>query len=235
MPAFPYLRRWVLLSLTLGVLLVAFPGLGQTAPSVENAAYTIGDGEYARPARNLPQLRRVPPLRMKRPLGTSKGGTRVPMYHVVELGTLGGTFSIGRAINNAGQVVGYSALPGDGVQHAFLWSEGSMQDIGTLGGDSRGYGINASGQVAGIGSLSGAIESSGYHAFLFAGGILQDLGTLGGTCGLAYGINDLGQAAGYADLAGNSSFRAVIYHDGTITDLGTLGRGSQAWGINSAG
>jgi probable HAF family extracellular repeat protein len=52
---------------------------------------------------------------------------------MTDLGTLGG-FSGAEAINAAGQVVGWSddVL---GRQHAFLWEDGTMTDLGTLGGD----------------------------------------------------------------------------------------------------
>src|SRR5262245_35110076 len=73
---------------------------------------------------------------------------------VYNLGTLGGTFSIGFAINASGQVAGYSYTASD-LLHAFLYSDtpgsgGTMADLGTLGSTiSTGFAINASGQVAG--------------------------------------------------------------------------------------
>jgi probable HAF family extracellular repeat protein len=55
-------------------------------------------------------------------------------YTVTDLGTLGGTFSFGVGINNRGWVAGFSTLPGDLNQHAFLWRNGKITDLGTLGG-----------------------------------------------------------------------------------------------------
>ena len=66
-------------------------------------------------------------------------------------GTLGGTFSRATALNNSGQVVGFSAdAVGEG--HAFLWDPRSgMVDLGTLGGSSSAaFGINDRGQVVGV-------------------------------------------------------------------------------------
>ena len=78
----------------------------------------------------------------------------------IDLGTLGGYESTGIAVNNRGQVTGFAtnATPdpfyGFGTQvRVFLWENGVMQDLGTLGGpDSPPLGntiINESGQIAG--------------------------------------------------------------------------------------
>jgi len=49
---------------------------------------------------------------------------------MMDLGTLGGTCGFPLALNNSGQVVGVSNLPGDLTTHAFLWpgADGEMQD-----------------------------------------------------------------------------------------------------------
>ena len=52
---------------------------------------------------------------------------------MINLGTLGGNYSHAQDINEKGQIVGISeTLTGD--RHAFLWQNGSMIDLGTLGG-----------------------------------------------------------------------------------------------------
>lgn len=79
-------------------------------------------------------------------------------FSVTKLGTLGGICSGARAINDAGQVVGYSHISGNTDYRAFLWQSGSMQDLGTLGGPSSyANGINAAGQVVGGRSLKAVV------------------------------------------------------------------------------
>jgi probable HAF family extracellular repeat protein len=55
------------------------------------------------------------------------------LYSVTDLGDLGGPYSYGWAINNAGQVTGWSfTATSDSVSHAFLYSNGQMTDLGAL-------------------------------------------------------------------------------------------------------
>ncbi len=155
-----------------------------------------------------------------------------PAYTVADLGTLGGTSSIGWGINASGQVTGQSYTTGDAQTHAFLY-DGTVHDLGTLGGTfSSGAGINDRGQVTG--------QSDG-HAFLWTpttpgghSGTMLDLGTLGGTSSYGYGVNETGQVTGLSHPTGGA-FHAFLY-DGTMHDLGTLG-GTQSGGqgINASG
>ena len=67
---------------------------------------------------------------------------------VTNLGSLGGTMGKAGAINNRGEVVGFSSLPGDSAVHSFLWTkEAGMRDLGALGADFLGdpAGINNNG------------------------------------------------------------------------------------------
>src|SRR5689334_18024947 len=66
-------------------------------------------------------------------------------YTVIDLGGLAGSKSAQAvAINNVGQIVGKSA------NHAFLWENGVLTDLGTLGGHvSSANAINDLGQVVG--------------------------------------------------------------------------------------
>jgi probable HAF family extracellular repeat protein len=52
---------------------------------------------------------------------------------MIDLGTLGGSTSHANGINERGQIVGNSETT-TGERHPFLWEEGTMIDLGTLGG-----------------------------------------------------------------------------------------------------
>lgn len=55
-----------------------------------------------------------------------------PRFAIVDLGTLGGSFSLAYSINDKGQISGTSTVTGDTAQHSFLYSNGKMMDVGTL-------------------------------------------------------------------------------------------------------
>jgi probable HAF family extracellular repeat protein len=170
------------------------------------------------------------------------------MIRIYDLGTLGGTNSIGYAVNNNGQVAGLSDKQG-GSQRAFLYSGipgsgGQMLDLGTLGGSfgsgSIAVAINANGQIAGT---SG--NSVPFRAFLYSGvpgnsGTMFNLGTLGGGNSLAYALNINAQVVGVATTAGGAD-HAFVYtgtpgSGGKMFDIGTLGGDiSSGYGINSSG
>lgn len=149
-----------------------------------------------------------------------------------DLGTLGGTSSAARSINNAGQVVGWGETAAK-TRHAFLWSRGRMIDLGTLGGDfSDALAINGAGHVVGWSETPAGVE----HAFVWHSGIMRDLGTLGGRQSHATAINNAGQIAGWADIPTGERRHACIWRGDVVRDLGTLGgERSIASGINARG
>ena len=119
-----------------------------------------------------------------------------------ELGSFGGVMNnFAWAINNLGQVVGFSDLSGDTTTHAFLWTEeNGIQDLGTLAGDfeSQAYGINDRRQIVG----QSCDQSGNCRGFLWQNGLMTDLNTLTAPDSLyvvqASGINAAGEIAGIA-------------------------------------
>src|SRR5262249_14215845 len=129
------------------------------------------------------------------------------IYEVIPLKTLG-TFAVGAAINDAGQIVGYSGTP-NGIAHAALWSSATATptDLGTMGGtDSRAAAITSSGAIVGTATIGGV-----RHAFLYQSGSMTDIGALGDTGASASGINDAGQIVGSSDAPGGGQSHGYLY------------------------
>lgn len=156
-------------------------------------------------------------------------------YTFTDLGTLGEN-SVASGINDFGQVVGDSYIAGN-VYHATLWQNGSISDLGTLGGSSSAAaGINNSGQVVGYSSLSG---DAAQHATLWQSSSITDLGTLGGNNSAAYAINNAGQIVGGSSHGVLTvGVQPTLWQNGSIISLGSS-QGpsyiSTAYGINNVG
>lgn len=153
-----------------------------------------------------------------------------------QLPTLGGIASLGVGINDAGTVVGYSAVPGNAYNHAFSYSNGTMTDLTPGTGNGYAYAVNGVGTIVGE---SDAPSIAG--AFVFSNGVMTGLNSLGGnpggTLAAAFALNDAGEIVGTEEFTGPVSSHAFSYSNGAVSDLGTLpgGNMSSAFGVNLGG
>jgi probable HAF family extracellular repeat protein len=138
-----------------------------------------------------------------------------------DLGVLtGGTSSYGYAVNNAGTVVGRSTLGGTTDYHAFRNTlGGSMQDLGSLGGNSEALAINSAGTMVGDSyTLSGATGvqqafrlTTNENGITAADRLFPGTGAHVGTIGsVATGINDEGLIVGYYNV--DTTLSSYVYH-----------------------
>jgi probable HAF family extracellular repeat protein len=188
--------------------------------------------------------------------------------HSVELPTLppaeqncSGTNSMG--INDRDDITYQSEIdvidPLLGVKeiHSVVWKNGTLADLGTLGGNATAsLGINNRGQVVGF-SLNviadpfsfyglffeGSSNSTQTRAFLWQHGTMSDLGTLGGPDAAAVLVNNNGDVMGFSytndipnETTGIPTIDPFLWRNGRMIDLGNLGGTiTQAIGLNSHG
>jgi len=147
-------------------------------------------------------------------------------YSITDLGTINTNgYSVAKAVNIAGEVTGGAGSDSTNTSEVFLYSNGKVISLGTLGGNSGlGNAINGSAQIAGYSTNS----KGTYRAFLTSGSTLVDIGDLGGGSAVAYGINDVGQVVGSAVTA-NGENHPFLYSGGKMIDLGTLGSKNTDW------
>ena len=172
-------------------------------------------------------------------LALSISTTPAQTYTLTDLGVLPGmsTSATPKGINNLAQVAGTSGP----MTHALRFTNGTVQDLGTLPGGqiSTGWGINDLGDVVGDSEYSaagGAIR----HATLWTDGTTIDLGFLpsSGNYSRGNGINSLGEVVGHSGPSLDTSNTRAFIWDATngMRDIGTLGGGwAKAFSINDAG
>lgn len=156
-------------------------------------------------------------------------------------GSFGGTYGIVSSLNNRGQVIGVMNMEKDVTWHSYLWENGKMRDIGTLGGTfATAQWLNDSGVIVGRSSVNETCDSCASGAqgqfsnpFIYKDGNMTDLGLPNGAqCATAKQINEKGEIVGQSflqvssislDICGSAATGAfVVYANGSIYDLQTL-------------
>ena len=165
-----------------------------------------------------------------------------------DIGTIGGRFTTWRDINNAGYIaVSAADNPNSLGSSSYLRApNGVLTDLGDLPNGTPdappltiAWALNNKNQIAGdSGPLT--FPDQPLHAFIWTRGTLRDLGSLGEEPMGANGINDRGQAAGYASVPQGFRNRvAFLYSRGRLIDIDgrptSAERFSQGTGINNRG
>ena len=183
-------------------------------------------------------------------------------YTIQDLGIVGTNFyQPGQpfVISRNGWVSGGAGVGTDygPPEHAVLWHEGSMIDIGNpgLGGNSIAYGVNELGHAVGeaentLSDLSTTEDFCGFQfmgytltptpcvPFMWKDGQMVSLKTLGGVNGVANEINSYGVIAGYAENGTADStcpssgpqtyqFKPVTWYGRWIQPLVTAGKNAE--------
>src|SRR5262249_39877268 len=135
-----------------------------------------------------------------------------PATGVIDLQTQPGFSAVTSAaydLDTSGHIVGVFETAAGG-SHGFYYSitDGSFDDLGTLGGAASAALRIANGVVAGVADVS----DTAWHAMrIQAGtGAPQDIGTLGGATSTAFDVNRFGQVVGGATLSDGDAHAFVF-------------------------
>jgi probable HAF family extracellular repeat protein len=160
------------------------------------------------------------------------------------LPTLGGNNGLATAINNRGQIAGKaqttvidSGCPAYQIAPPVVWEKGRVQQLPTVAGDPDGWaeGINDRGQI--VGGTGDCSQNN--HAVVWENGSVVELPNLGNTSlgNEAFALNNRGEIVGTVSSSDGTTFYAALWHNGTLTNLGTLPGdfAAIATGINDKG
>lgn len=172
---------------------------------------------------------------------TPNATTGLPTYHpflwengkgMKDLGSFGGTQTASvNGLNDRGEVVGGLLLPGDQINHPFLWNGKKLIDLTAppFGGDiadGEAMWVNNAGDVVGNAPLAVLCpDSSGpwNQAFLWTHGTIRDLGALAGEpISRADFINSKSQVVGVSFPCDFSASTAFLWENESMVDLNTL-------------
>jgi 6-phosphogluconolactonase (cycloisomerase 2 family)/uncharacterized membrane protein len=131
---------------------------------------------------------------------------------LVDIGTLGGTYSVGTGINDHDEIVGVSSVAGSSLNHLFLYAQGHMRDLGAPAGASvAGAVINDRGEIVGSAVNAKGVESS----FIYRGHSFERIPLS------AVGLNKKGEISGSKTVA-NGGSQAFLYREGELINLNDL-------------
>lgn len=145
-------------------------------------------------------------------LGAPVGAECFSQVTVAAPATAVGIASDGRVVGNL-----LAPTPG-GATHAFVWSDGTLTQLPGLGGEATfALGMNARGDVVGVGTRAGETGAPG-HAVLWRNGRPIDLGDLGGGWSTAAHVNDAGDVAGISSAADGTN-HAFLWKTGQLQSI----------------